>query len=316
MKKFLLLASTCLFALAAYGQAKKPTIMVVPGKTWCNENGYMKTFDNQGVEEYLPDYNAALLDKDLKPVIVQINGMLADRGFEAKSMEATLAGINRRNAETAAITNKGGDATVKTNDYLELRQRAKADIVVEVNWTVNQIGPKQSITYTLEGLDAYTDNSIASSTGTGSPSFSVETPVLLAHAVNAHMDEFCDRLQNHFDDLFEKGRAVSLLVRVFDNEDDIDLESEFGDMELREVIENWVNDNTVSHRFNLVDDSEYHMEFTDVRIPLYDDRGQALAANGFARNLIRYLRGEPFLIKKIKLVNMGLGQAQIIIGDK
>lgn len=315
MKKFLLFASACLFMLSAYGQAKKPTIMVVPGKTWCNENGYMKAYDNQGVEEYLPDYNAALLDKDLKPVIVQLNGLLADRGFEAKSMEATLAGINRRSAETAAITSKS-DASIKTNDYLELRQRAKADIVIEVNWTINKIGPKQSITYTLEGLDAYTDNSIASSTGTGAPSFSVETPVLLAQAVNAHMDEFCDRLQNHFDDLFEKGRAVSIWVRVFDNEEDIDLESEFGDMELREMIEEWMAENTVSHRFNLVDDSEYHMEFTDVRIPLYDDRGQALAANGFARQLIRYLRGEPCNIKKIKLVNMGLGQAQIVIGDK
>lgn len=315
MKKFLLIASACLFALSAYSQAKKPTIMVVPGKTWCNENGYMKTYDNQGVEEYLPDYNAALLNRDLKPVIVQLNGLLADRGFEAKSMEATLASINRRSAETAAITSKS-DASVKTNDYLELRQRAKADIVIEVNWSVNKIGPKSSITYTLEGLDAYTDNSIASATGTGAPSFSVETPVLLAQAVNAHMDEFCDRLQNHFDDLFEKGRAVSIWVRVFDNEDDIDMETEYGDMELREVIETWMADNTVSHRFNLVDDSEYHMEFTDVRIPLYDERGQALAANGFARQLIRYLRGEPCNIKKIKLVNMGLGQAQIVIGDK
>lgn len=87
-----------------------------------------------------------------------------------------------------------------------MRQRAKADIIVQLTWTVNQTGPKRSVTYTLQGLDSYTNKEIATSTGTGEPSFTAELPVLLAEAVSSHMDEFCDRLQNHFDDLLQNGR--------------------------------------------------------------------------------------------------------------
>jgi hypothetical protein len=33
--------------------AKKPTIMVVPSKNWCVENGFTKTYSNQGKTEIL-----------------------------------------------------------------------------------------------------------------------------------------------------------------------------------------------------------------------------------------------------------------------
>lgn len=36
---------------AVFGQAKKPTLMVMPSDAWCNEHGYMLTIDNQGTQE-------------------------------------------------------------------------------------------------------------------------------------------------------------------------------------------------------------------------------------------------------------------------
>ena len=41
------------------GQAKKPTIMVIPSDVWCNTNKYMTTFDNQGTATKIPDYKKA-----------------------------------------------------------------------------------------------------------------------------------------------------------------------------------------------------------------------------------------------------------------
>lgn len=316
MKKILLFSLMCLFAAAAYGQAKKPRLMVVPSDNWCYQNGFLTEYDNQGVVERIPDYKAALVQNpDLISVISTINGLMADRGFPCENLESAMKSVNRQSAELSAVTNKAGDASVRSNDLMELRRQAKADIILQLTWKVNTTGPRRSVTYTLQGLDAYTNNEVASAGGTGAPSYSVELPVLLQEAVNAHMDEFCDRLQSHFEDLFENGRAVAININVFDNDEDIDLETEYDGKELREIIEDWFYENTVSHRYNLVDDSELYMQFDDVRIPVYDDRGRAIAANNFARDLVNYLKRD-YAIEKIKLMNQGLGQATILIGNK
>jgi hypothetical protein len=57
-----LVLSIALFFVSAlcFSQAKKPELMVVPSDVWCNEKGYMTTFDNQGVQEQIPDYKRAV----------------------------------------------------------------------------------------------------------------------------------------------------------------------------------------------------------------------------------------------------------------
>jgi hypothetical protein len=85
---------------------------------------------------------------------------------------------------------------------------------------------------------------------------------------------------------------------------------------MREIIEDWMYEHTKSGRYNLVDHSESYMQFDDVRIELYDERGRPIAANNFARDLVRFLKAEPYNIELIKVMNQGLGQATIIIGDK
>ncbi len=316
MKRLLLFISMCLIAGTSFGQARKPRLMVVPSDNWCYQHGYLTEYDNQGVTEHIPDYRAAMIkDPDLLPVISAINGLMADRGFPLENLESAMRNINRQSTELAAVTARDG-RSVQSNELMELRRQAKADIILQLSWTVNQVGPRRSVTYTLQGLDAYTNNEVASAGGTGEPSFTVESAVLLREAVNAHMDEFCHRLQNHFDDLFANGRAVAIHINVFENDLDLDLETEFDGKELREVIEDWIYEHTVSNRYNLVDDNELYMLFDDVRIPVYDERGRAIAANNFARDLVRYLRNAPYNIPNIKLMNQGLGQVTLLIGNK
>ena len=61
MKKILLVCSIALTAISTtFGQAKKPTIMVVPSDNWCIKNGYFMEFDNQGTKIKIPDYKKAL----------------------------------------------------------------------------------------------------------------------------------------------------------------------------------------------------------------------------------------------------------------
>ena len=92
MKKIFITCSLVLVGITlAFGQAKKPTLMVVPSDAWCNTNGYMMEFDNQGTKVKIPDYKRAMQENtDLLLVIASINDMMAERGFPLKNMESAI----------------------------------------------------------------------------------------------------------------------------------------------------------------------------------------------------------------------------------
>jgi len=316
MKKTLILCSLILIgATLSFGQAKKPTIMVVPSDNWCNLNGYMMEFDNQGTKVKVPDYKKALQENtDVLLVISSINGMMAERGFPLKNLESALKTLESNSAEDAMRTSKSG-GEVNENPIDALKKVAKADIIMQLTWKINKTGPKKSITFILQGLDSYTDKQIASAQGTGAPSFSAEVPVLLSEAVTAHIDNFNATLQTYFDDMFENGREIILRIQTWDDWDG-DLESEdYGDDELGVLIEDWMAENTVKGRFNTTDMTENMALFEQVRIPLYNAKGRAMDARRFAKGLSKMLKKEPYLIPN-KLVMKGLGRATIILGGK
>lgn len=312
MKKTVTALLAMLLCAASYGQARKPSIMVVPSDLWCDQMGYMTLEDRLGEKVPVPDYATALRECTvLLPVISKINALMADRGFPLKNLESEIKSLRLQAAETAVVTS-GSGAAVRTNALDQLRQRARADLILQLTWTLNDMAGGRTVTYTLQGLDSYTDLEVATVTGTGAPSYGEELPVLLAKTVERHMDEFCDRLQAYFDDLMENGRKISLDIRVFENEDGMNLESEYDGDELREIIEDWVYDHAKYHRYNLADDSEVNMNFDEVSIPLYDEKGRALSASNFARKLEKYLKAEPFHIP-IRHDNAGLGRAVLYL---
>lgn len=308
---FLLMVCT----LSAMGQAKKPTLMVVPSDAWCKEHGFEQTFDNQGTPERIPDYKAAVSsDKQLNAVISKINLLMADRGFPLKDLQQNVKSINNLSAEDRLITSKKSGSAITESPLDRLRRTAKADIILEIDWTVNTVGPKSSITYNLRALDAYSNKQVAGAEGTGKGSFSAEIPVLLEEAVQDHMDVFTERLQAHFDDLLTNGREVVLDMRVFDSSA-VDFESEYNGYELNEVIDNWLADHCVNHRFSKSDATETMILYEQVRIPLYKANGMAQDTYGFARDLARYLSASPYNIP-VKTINRGLGRCLLVFGEK
>lgn len=298
----------------SFAQAKKPTIMVIPSDVWCYKNGYMTEVNSLGETVKVPNYKKAMQENaELLAVIAKINGLMADRGFPLKDMAAAIKTLESENAENAMLTSKSGAAVAET-PIERLKKVAKADIIIDLTWTVNQTGPKKSVTFTMKGLDAYTDKQVATATGTGSPSFSAELPVLLEEAVLAHIDNFNGQLQTHFDDLFANGREIIVRIKKFDSWPD-DLEKEFNGKELREIISDWMNENTVNHRFSETDSGETSMLFEQVRIPLFDTNGKAMDAKAFLKGLQNMLKNAPYSITN-KLMTKGLGQATLVLGEK
>lgn len=315
MKKILLAISCLLLSVGTgFGQAKKPTIMVVPSDNWCIKNGYFTEVDNQGTKVKIPDYKKAFQENtEIIAVISKINGMMAERGFPLKNMESAIKTLESESAENSMLTSKSG-AAVAESPVDKLKKVAKADIWMQLTWAVNTTGPKKSITFVLQGLDAYTDKQIAEAGGTGAPSFSAETPVLLQEAVLAHLDKFNSSLQAHFDDMFANGREIIIRVKKFDSWDG-DLEKDYGGKELSAVIEDWMKNNCVKGRFSTTDATENMMLFEQVRIPLNDANGGAIDARGFAKGLQKFLAAPPYSIVN-KLMTKGLGQAVIVLGEK
>lgn len=302
-------------SLSAFGQAKKPTLMVVPSDAWCKEHGYEQAFDNQGTKEMIPDYKAAVsADKQLNAVISKINILMADRGFPLKDLQQNVKSISNLSAEDRLIASKRSGAAILESPLDRLRRTAKADIILDIDWTVNTMGPKSSITYNLRALDAYSNKQIAGAEGTGKGSFSAELPVLLEEAVQDHMDAFVERLQSHFDDLLINGREVVLDMRVFETSS-VDFEKEYNGYELNEVIDNWLSDNCVNHQFSKSDATESMILYEQVRIPLYKANGQAQDTYGFARELARFLGAAPYNIP-VKTINRGLGRCLLVFGEK
>lgn len=318
MKKFVLIFILLFGSLLGFSQAKKPTIMVIPSDNWCIKNGYVQTQDVMGTIKTFPDYKAAVQnDTELLMVLSKINTLMADRGFPLKNLESVLKTLETQSAEVSMLTSKSGNDLAESPTDV-LKRTANADIIIQITYVVNQAGPKKSVTFMLQGLDAYTNKQIAGAQGTGQPSFATELTVLLEEAVISYIDDFNSRLQDHFNDLFANGREVALQVRVF-NGAAFDLEQEFDfkgeTLECGEIVEDWVSDNTVQKRYNLSDYSENRMIFEQVRIPLFDERDRAMDTRRWVRDLRTMLTGAPFNTP-VKIYTRGLGEVWLILGEK
>lgn len=300
---------------SAFSQAKKPSIMIFPADDWMVQNGYTYQVDNQGVKTTVFDYQKALNENtQLNSVIIKIQGMMNDRKFPLTDFSSTLKSIAEQNAlDNVDQNSKGAGISESARD--KMLKVAKPDIVLYIRWNVITTGPKKTVDFTLQGVDAGTNKAYASAGGTGQPSFSAEIPVLLETAVLDYLDNFNVQLQTAFEDMVTNGREISLNIKVWDDSpkklnDEI---NEDGDL-LKDDIKKWVSQNTVKGRFTLASSSPNSMKFTQVRIPLYDADGVAFDADAFATSLRKYIR------KTYKITSesgaIGLGTAEVVIGGK
>ena len=309
-------------ALIMFGQAKKPILMVVPSDNYCIQHSYSINVNINGENRLLPDYRKALQqDEDLRLVMIKMGSIMAERGFPLKDLEQTLKNIDSQAAETSMLSSKSSGAAIMETPIDILKRTAKADIILDLGFVVKSKGPNNYVTFTLKGLDAYTNKQIAGAAGAGKPSSAATVDLLLEEAVLSHMDNFNAQLMTFFDDMFANGREVTLILKVWDNAD-VDMEQDYEVDGLVDMlgfhIENWMADNTVSGRFSTIDATETMMRFEQVRIPVmmeYKGREIAMDTRRFVSNLSRYLSKPPFNIES-KIYQRGLGEAWLILGEK
>jgi hypothetical protein len=306
-----LLASTNIL----FGQAKKPTLMILPSDNWCEQRYFMTDFDNQGSKQKVPNYKQVFQeDTEIGQVISKLGSLMIDRGFPLKDAEQELKAIEARNAEDNMTTSTASGSAIAESPFDKLKNKAKADIIIQIWWKVNKTEQGKSVSFILEAFDAYTSKRIASSTGNGAANNTDIVPVLLQNAILAHIEPFAAQLQTHFDDLFNNGREILLTVKKW-NSWDKNMETEIDGDEITDHVNQWLQKNTVKGKFSMADATENIIRCDQVRIPLFDANNNAMDARQFAKGLQKYLKAAPFNFE-VKLMTRGLGEAILVLGEK
>lgn len=289
--------------------AKKPSLMVVPSRSWCFQNGFLEDFNG----EKIPDYRRAFDETpELNLIVAKIGQLMSERGFDLKLMSNALTSLAEEKAEDMTMVSDETGADIQESNIDKLRKVAKADIWMEVDWLLNNMGFSRSVTFNLSGIDAYSNMQIANCQGTGSPSYSSELPILLSEAVSANLDNFNEQLMSKFEDWFENGRQITVEIKVF-SDSEYNLESEVNGDELGYLIEDWMGENTVKSQFSTDVATSTMMKFSNVRIPMVLDTGKAMDARAFGRELQKMLKTKEI---RAKATTVGLGRLIIIIGSK
>ena len=293
---------------------KKPTIMILPSDNWCEMRYFMTTYNNQGTKVKTPDYQLAFQqDTEIGPVISKIGGLLTALDYSIKDAEQEIKNINLRTAEDNVTFSKTSSATLVESPLDILKRRIKSDVLIQLSWQMNKEASGRSITFNLEAFDTYTSKRIASSTGTTAAS-SDPIHVILEQAVKDRIAEFDALMMKWYQDQQAQGREVVLTIRCWDNWEN-DLETEYEGEELTDCIQDWLKSHCVGGNYNLSDGTESFAQFEQVRIPLLDERGNALDARGFATQLRKYLNKPPYNIPA-KVMQRGLGEAILVLGEK
>jgi hypothetical protein len=232
-----------------------------------------------------------------------------------------MKSIAQSNVELSMLQSSSSGSAIRESPIDVLKRTAQADIIMDIDFSVKIRGPQRFITYNLRAVDAYTNKVITAVAGDGKPSSSASVGLLLEEAVLNYMDDYTSALQNHFDDIFTNGREVVVVLRVWDNAD-VDFETDFEYMGetgmLGDIMDVWMDDNTVNSRFSRVSATENTIRYEQVRIPLFKmsfGRERAIDARGFINGLSTMLKAEPFNIQS-KIYERGLGEVWLILGEK
>lgn len=323
MRKFICLYITLIWAAAAFAQARKPVIMVVPSDIWCQRNNCTVSFtDETGATHAVPDYRKAVgMNEELRLVISELSSIMADRGFPLKDLEQSLKSLQQESAELSLLQSKTSSSAIAESPSDKLKRTARADIILDLDFTIKRQGPQRYISFNMRANDAYSNKVIASVSGDGKPSTSITTNVLLEEAVLNYMDAFNASLMAHFNEMAATGREIKVHILRWQNAP-FDLEEEYDylneTLPLGDIIDFWMDDHCVKGRYSRMGGSESEIRYEQVRIPLFQmlaGKERAIDSRRFISGLSNLLKKEPFNITS-KIYERGLGEVWLILGEQ
>ena len=300
-------------AVQSYTSQKKPTLMILPSDNWCALRYFMTTYENQGSKVKVPNYAQAFQeDSELGTVVSKIGELLTKLGYSIKDVEQATKALGQRQAEDDVTVAKNTGSLIEETPLDQLKKRVKADILIQIWWKVNKENDGKSVSFTLEAFDTYTSKRIATSTGTSQTS-SDAVPSLLEKSIEQHVGDFDKQMVEYYKYMISNGREIVLNIKKWDDWDK-DLETDINGKNILDIIDNWLNENTVNSNYNLSDASENFAIFEQVHIPLQNKDGRAIDARLYVSGLQKFLKSEYDIPSKLMI--RGLGEANLILGNQ
>jgi hypothetical protein len=295
-------------------KAQKPIIMVVPEKAWCINNGFTRDDNPKAV-----DYEKALLSDDVLNVITKMGGMMEQRGYPLKLLSSAMDELKTESAMDVALVSKA-DGEIMEDDLDKLTRVAQADILVNIAFSSTQYGPRNMVEFRVTSVDAASNKQIGGETGRSSAS-GAPISALLEESVLGFMDNFTGSIQRHFEDVATNGREGSIIFKIANDcplnfESQVTLNGEAG--ELSEVIDYWLNENTIGGGFTQNGKSRVRLAYEQVRFPLFGKakfggKQKALNAESFVKPIGSFL--SQFGLS-VATQPVGIGRTYVVLGGK
>ncbi len=284
-KKFLSIVYCLLVSLILNAQVKKPTLMILPSDNWCIQRYFYKEINNQGNIIKIPDYKMVFQeDQEIGQVISKIGSMMIEAGYPLKDAETEIRALEKQNTIDEVISNSNGGNNLNKSILDQILSSSKSDILIQIWWQVNKKSSSiNEIKFTIEAIDSYTNKRISAATGISDLGQGHSISETLFSTIQNNISLFTNQIQDHFDNLFKNGREVKLQIKVFKDWGN-NLETEFHNKSLNEIIEEWLQENTVNSKYNISSYTENLMNIEEVRIPILDKNNRGVDTRSFLRN--------------------------------
>lgn len=284
----IILCSMSMSALAQ--QAEMPNLIVFPAKTWMNDHGYVKPVTRDGVTKRLYQYKDALeLDRDIKRAITSVQQVFRDRGFRHEDLAQLLDNIDEDAAMDMAFDADGEGSESSVAE--QLMDETKPDIKLELDISVEQVGPRRNISWELKAVDAYCNNQVAAVQG----NIQLTTdPVDLAmrKAVAGNADDFSQQMIDYFMDLRDKGRKIIVVFKAAKGSGIDFRKNKVGATPMFMWISKWMKSHAVNGAGGSGSPTANKYQLKGVRIPFYGEDGEATNAQEWVMSFLEEFASE------------------------
>lgn len=283
------------------GKYLKPVIMVVPSDVYCTEMDFVQTWtDGTGKKQTISDYNIFNKEdsRDLRLVTSSLNEIFASRGFETISLEFLVKSLMMERDENALVSDDYGiEGTLKESPLDRIIRLANVDFIVDLDFSLYEIDEYRYVAFNMRAVDPCSNAvEIAHAYGDGQPSRTSTINTLLEEAVINYVDDFCDKIQSHYNKMETDGHRITVKIKKT-NKSRFDFQKskflfEGKNTKLCDIIYYWLQDNTIDNNPTRIITPEV-LTFNQVMIPMVTknrhDAVRRLDSNEFVTQLQEFL---------------------------
>lgn len=282
----------------------RPTIMVIPSDNLLKRYGALETQKIEGVSTNIYDYNKYLLaNSDNKTIISLIAENFIDQNYPVQDFEQTLKQIH--NQETIDFADD-----IEKNSKTILLTTAQPDLIIELDYSkkLNMRGDMSSTySYTLNVIDAYTNNIVATATRSDLKGKSVVDA--LSEPIKNNLTKINGDIVKSFSDTRKRGRNITVRINVAsDSPINLDSPSITGNTYADWIVD-YIKTHTVKGAYKLQRNTSRELYFVNCRIKLLNDDKTQYGVYDWARDMSNSL----YKNLGVKSTNKAQGLCEVVI---